>query len=66
MQHVRKVAATVTRNRLGLQSRLEPEKDSHLKASCSCGPNPIRECKGSYVKAEFGLSDSLTPVADYW
>ncbi len=36
------------------------------EASGSCGHNPIRERKGSYMKAELGLSDRLTPLADYW
>ena len=34
-----------------------------LKTLC---PNPITERKGRHMKAELGLSDRLTPLADYW
>lgn len=36
------------------------------KASDRCSRYPIRQFKGRYRKAELGLSDRLTPLADYW
>lgn len=60
-RHVRKAAAAGARCRgpraCAVQS-VWPLK--------TLGPNPIRERKGRHAKAQLGLSDRLTPLADYW